>query len=261
MATVRDLCKKAKDSYVQGDYKAAFDTLHTAMEKDPDDYKVKMGLAFCLMRLGEYDLAIEIFDQLISTEHSNIKPIYQKGLCYLQLNKFQEAIDCFDMIIKDFKKDKRIYHKKGFCLYQLQRYSEALDCFEIAAKSDINAYFSAMYYGLCSFWLDNQGDGLLILKKLCEKYPIEKSEQYYVIHYETSLCLFVVGENEKAIAIYDELLKKDFEIKTVNYLKGLCLQYMKKYEEAIACFEIIEENDTDYEATKNCIAECKAELM
>ena len=252
-----ELCKSGREWYNRANYEAAIGLLDMALKLKPADKETLTGRAFCLMKMKQYERAIEVFDQLIDSDPIDIRALYQKGDCLLELKQFEEAISCFDVVIALHPDDARTYHKKGLCLYQMSKYETARDCFEISAKQDKTAVFSVMFYGLCSFWIDQEGDGLKILQKLCEKYPIETESEYRGIHYQLALCLFVVGDYEEAIQICDQLQKKYYEMSSINHVKGICLQELEKYKEAIYCFEGVYKNDPDYDDAQKRIIQCK----
>ena len=254
-----ELCKFGRQYYEQGNYEIAAEMLDQALALQPNDIDTITGKAFCLMKMQQYKGAIRLFDDLIEVYPLDLRALFQKGNCLLELEEYEEAITCFDEVIELCKRDARPYHQKGLCHFYRQEYEIARNCFEIAIKKDENEVFSVVFFALSSFWLDHNSDGLKILKKLCDKYPIETESEYRGIHYELALCLLVIGKYEESLKICDELLAKDFNISLINYIKGINLQDTKRYKEAITCFKKVN-TATDYDDAQSRIKQCKNEL-
>lgn len=59
---------------------------------------------------------------------------YKKGIHFVEEGEFENAIECFDNDILKYQKSYRTFLAKGKVLLQLQRYDEALECFNKAAE-------------------------------------------------------------------------------------------------------------------------------
>jgi len=97
-------------------------------------------------RSGEYQQAIEDFNQTISLDSNNAKAYYNRGLVYAHLGKSQQALEDFNQTISLDPNNTEAYFSRGHVYYDLGKKDRAC-----------NDWRKACDFGLC--------DGLTQAKK------------------------------------------------------------------------------------------------
>lgn len=133
------------------------------------EYLVK-GNEFCAT--GEYQKAIEMFDEVLKIDPKNIKALQCKGPVLNDLGKYQEAMENSSKALKIDPKNKIALNSKGRALRNLGKQQEAIRILDEALKIDPKFVHA----------LNNKGTALEDL-----------------------------GKYQEAIELYDEVLKIDPE--------------------------------------------------
>jgi tetratricopeptide (TPR) repeat protein len=123
-------------------YDEALAAYQQFLEKNPQAYQVKVSLADCYRGKGEYDKAIEIYNQALEeakTDAALGKEITAKafsgiGNCYLKQDKIPEAQKLFEQSIENSPDDEILAYNVGEIYFSNQKYDEAIRYFELAAK-------------------------------------------------------------------------------------------------------------------------------
>ena len=123
-------------------YDEAIAAYQQFLEKNPQAYQVKISLADCYRGKGEYDQAIEIYNQAVEqakTDAAMGKEMTAKGLagignCYLKQDKIPEAQKLFEQSIENSPDDEILAYNVGEIYFSNQKYDEALRYFQLAVK-------------------------------------------------------------------------------------------------------------------------------
>ncbi len=152
-------CNEGKDNYKQGlaayeegDYETASKEFKEAISLSPyrGDYFLSYGNT--LLKLENYEEAINIFNQVITDKDSqevrqnNKKACYGKGIAYYNIQEYKKAIEQFDLAlaineIEDMNLDILLY--KGDSQIAGQLYEDAIETLSLAIDmepSDPNMY-------------------------------------------------------------------------------------------------------------------------
>lgn len=89
-----------------------------------------------LVNKGEYEKAIELFNQVLKIipEHKNT--LNNKGSALLELERYEEAIQVFDLVLKIYPDDKTALNNKGIALRELGKYEQAIELFNRVLELD-----------------------------------------------------------------------------------------------------------------------------
>jgi tetratricopeptide (TPR) repeat protein len=123
-------------------YDEALAAYQQFLEKNPQAYQVKVSLADCYRGKGEYDRAIEIYNQALEEAKSDAalgkemtaKALSGIGNCYLKQDKIPEAQKLFEQSIESSPDDEILAYNVGEIYFSNQKYDEALRYFQLAVK-------------------------------------------------------------------------------------------------------------------------------
>ena len=69
---------------------------------------------------------------------------YKKGFHFIEVGEFEKAIECFDNDISKRRKSYETFFAKGKVLFQLSKFAEALECFNKAAEERNQKYLKTL---------------------------------------------------------------------------------------------------------------------
>ena len=132
-ATAAEAARIAAEEKAKADAAAAQSELQRN-ELEKNEILVNEGVD--LLMLGKYTEALNIFDNVISSDPVNYPAYYGKGYAFYQLEMYVEALENFNKALSIFPDDSMILLNIGISHYQLQNYSESLDYFKSSLVSD-----------------------------------------------------------------------------------------------------------------------------
>jgi len=225
-----------------------------------------------LMETGNYEEAIERFNNVIKLVPDSLDAWFKKGFSYALLGKNQEAIKCFDKAIKICPEAPGPLASKGSCLMNLaspndtEKYMlDAIKCFDKAIKNIQDGNTTWDNKKQATIW-NNKGGAYYILKnynqalecfnKTIELDPniylgenktifekINKNLNNFSILYNKGNAFLSSGEYSKAIECYDKALKIDSSKVNALNNKGTAWDYLGEYDKAIECYNQVLSKD------------------
>lgn len=98
------------------------------MAYDTSNPNIHKGIVF--HRQGQFQQAIECFQECLRTESGNIVPWNLMAYSLLGLMQREKALECFDRAVEIDPKDVPTWNGKAKCLYELGRHAEAIPWFD-----------------------------------------------------------------------------------------------------------------------------------
>ena len=95
-----------------------------------------LGMAYA--KLGNFNKALECFENAISLNPNFHKVWYNKGLVLAILDRYKEAIKCYDKALEINPNYVSAWVNKGNALVELCKYEEAVECYDKALEIDPN---------------------------------------------------------------------------------------------------------------------------
>jgi tetratricopeptide (TPR) repeat protein len=97
-------------------------------------------LGHALSYIGEYQKAVECFDEALNLEPKFVSAITNKGFCKGCLGEFLEAEKCFNNALSLNQNQSIVYNFKGLYFFHLRMFRKAVECFDEAIKSGDTSY-------------------------------------------------------------------------------------------------------------------------
>ena len=128
----------AQVAYLMGDYDTALEEFNQAINQDPSnaDYFVARGLTH--MNLGNFAAALGDFNNaiLLDPDSSDTRPAFYGGYIMLISENYDFAVESFSIAIERGKSSADVYGHRGLAFYHLDEYESAIIDAETAISLD-----------------------------------------------------------------------------------------------------------------------------
>ncbi|MEI0605308.1 tetratricopeptide repeat protein, partial [Brachyspira alvinipulli] len=176
-------------------------------------------LADFYTRYGEYDKAIELYNQISIENYKNIAETYREG------KNYKKAIDTYKMIIKMYPDDALNYYIDIARTYEeAENYNEAIDYYNKAIE--IDSENSDYYINIAEIYkkLENYEEAINYYNK-----AIEILNEPCKYHEKLAECYERLGKYNNAIEAYKEYFKiADDKLYPYVYIRDSKLDILKK---------------------------------
>jgi tetratricopeptide (TPR) repeat protein len=138
-------CAKGVSVFHMGEYDEAVEYFDEAIRLDAGNstYWLDKGVAF--YNLDRYDEALLAYDEAINIDPSNVNAWFNKGATLDKQGRLDEAIKAYDEALKIDPNNADIWYDKGIALHALGRTSESIQASDEAIRLDPN-YASRSYH-------------------------------------------------------------------------------------------------------------------
>jgi tetratricopeptide (TPR) repeat protein len=82
------------------------------------------------MKVGRYEEAPALYDQVIGTDTSNLSALENKGRAYYYLGRHEDAIVWYDLGTRGHPVNASVLFEKGYTLRKMERYEDAIKSFD-----------------------------------------------------------------------------------------------------------------------------------
>jgi CHAT domain-containing protein/tetratricopeptide (TPR) repeat protein len=216
-ANVEILLQQGHEQLEQGQYEAAIETYQQAAQLEPQNSQVLYGLGLAFYQLERYQESIEYFTQALQIKPDYIWAFLWRGRAYQQMKLIDQGTADFKQAIQVKPQDYQDWRGQGDALNELQRYEEAVTSYEKALE--LQPHDPGVW--------DNYRIALLALLELSP----------YEILCRRGRKLFDLNRYEEAIACYDKALKIKSDDPDILYNRGNALLHWGRYGDAIASYD------------------------
>lgn len=105
--------------------------------------KLWLQRGFTRGKSGNYQEAIEAFDEAIALEPNNAEAFYNRGLARVGLNQYQWAIEDYNQTLRLDPKHYQAYNHRGLAYQKLKKYEKAIADYDEAIRLNFN--YSEVY--------------------------------------------------------------------------------------------------------------------
>ncbi len=193
--------KNGKKSFKSGNYEKAASSFATAISKNPHrgDYYVDYGLT--LIALGNYEEALEQFDQvyiekeILIIKENNKKALRGKGIAYYEMLQYEKAIEEFDQALEINELsdlDMDILYYKANTLTMIGSYEKAIDAYTSLLTLHKKNAFAYSQRALCYRYIGDYDKSLKDYDKAIKLEP-KNYDYYFGKYYLLKECFDDVG--------------------------------------------------------------------
>ena len=230
----------------------------------PDDTDTLLNRAWTRLYLGRLDEALEDNDRLLKLEPDDPEALVQRAHFMNAAEKFEDVVTLVDETLKrHYEGGRRPVHLKCWALLSLGQYDQAIKLFEESFEKEP---FSIIRYGMAVALgrlgrfeecrekireaIDIAGkkeeyDVRYYLETVLESLTPETSKELCIINFDreyllwrTSMEAMEAEQYEKAIELYDDILRLNPLVLQAYNNKALIQRKLGNYDEALRLIEI-----------------------
>ncbi len=195
----------------------------------PDSLILKDELCYLYEIEGQYQLAIELCNELIDKEPYSYDLWFTLGRLHSLTANYEKAIEAFDFALTCDDSDIELKILKAYCLFMNENYQKAMDVYrEIAIDDDSKDRIKPLM-AECYMRLDEYEEAYQLLKEII----IKKNESLEATTYINFIRCCVETEREREAA---QILRDAANLfpENVRILSLLALSYLEKGNEELA---------------------------
>jgi tetratricopeptide (TPR) repeat protein len=193
------------------------------------------------LKKGNYQVAIEHYDQALQTKPRFAQAWNQKGWALSSLGKHEDALSAFDGAIQSRSDLLQAQYGRAWALMCLGHWQDAADTFAAVTEAVPTFYDAWFYHGKA---LSNLGQNETALQ-LCDR-AIELDPKRDEAWFLKVAILTQQGEYETVLNLCDRAYQKHSTWHEVLYIKATMLRYLAKYSEAIALYDQYLQHHSNY---------------
>lgn len=203
----------------------------------------------CYNRIGLHDIALD-HSEIYLSNSSDKKGKYENAIAYFGTGNYEQAVDRFDDIESHYKDDQEFLYYYGTALYYTEDYQAALERLErVIREKDDYDYLNYNLYQ-CYYETEEYERGLRQVEK--DMKALNKENEYYQYDWEDLLYYradfyYLRGSYQEAMADYETLIEEDsYYLDEVYYLLAKCYAQLGDYELVYNNIELGLEYDSYY---------------
>lgn len=150
----KDVEEKGFRLWERFELEEALQVFSEGVKRFPEDRKLKLGLAFTRLDLGDLPEARNLFQELLESNNKDDECWWGLGRIHLLLSNYGEARYAFDQALHLGKPDERVLLDVAREWYLLSMYEEALDFYRRALEINKKNPETLLGMGACEYWLE-----------------------------------------------------------------------------------------------------------
>lgn len=192
--------------YQNENYSLALKEFLLAETNDPESPTIQNNLGLTYFMKERFQTAIKHFENAIKLDPKFTDARNNLGRAYIEVARYQDAEKMLTIVTNDltYPSQERTYINLGLNFFNQKKYDQAKDYFQKAIAIQPDNCFAHTYYGRSFFELKNYDASISSLDKaieFCQKMLVDEP------HYYSALSYYRLGETQKSITRFQEVIK------------------------------------------------------
>jgi len=224
--TETDLLSAAQQAFNDGFSEVATKYLEDYLDKYPDSSNLptaKLLLGQCDFLRGDYNKALDLFEDLSQQMDKKDEILFWRGETYLKENRLPEAQHDYLTVIKDFPQSgfvAQAYYSLGWSFFQEKNFDQAKMVFTHLVRKFPNHQLSedaTLKIAECDFNMGRLKEAIGDFQNIADKYP--KSAHLCEVNFNIAESLYYLNRFDPAVKYYQKVVDSscDENIKLVAY--------------------------------------------
>ncbi len=192
--------------YQNESYSLALKEFLLAEENDPESATIQNNLGLTYFMKERYTIAIKHFEKSVKLDPKFTDARNNLGRTYTEVGRFQDAEKMLTIVLNDltYPSQERAYINMGLNYFNQKKFGPAKDNFSKAINVQPDNCFAHTYYGRSLFEMQKYDFSIPALDKaieFCQKLLIDEP------HYYSALSYYRLGDKQKSITRFEEVIK------------------------------------------------------
>ncbi len=216
-------------AYDNGDYEAAIDEFNQAIVRAPDYAGAYYQRGMAYWALGKSDLALLDFEEATNVDETFAPAYYQQGLLYVEQADYDAALTAYDTTLELDDEYVDAYISRGYVYLITDDYEAAIADYDAALNLDPDNLAGYNDRGVAYEYLEEYEYAIANYTAAIRR------DDSYVLAYTNRADLYRrLEQYEKALADYDQALALDNSDSSIYNERGIVYDELDRYEEALA---------------------------
>jgi tetratricopeptide (TPR) repeat protein len=237
-ALAASLCSQGTQLSIRGEYEAALDYFQQATETNPDDPDAWQGLGSCYIGLKQPDNAIEAYRQVIHTDPQNGAAHFILAMYYKTLEQYQLAIDSLKQVIRMDGKNLRARMELADTYGKLDQTDEQIESLEAILEINPDHVPSLHRMAQAIDRIGRHDEALHLLLKASTLAP-ENAQ----IHFDVGLAYRSKNMPEEELQAYTRAIGANPRMVPAHYHLGLLFLGQGNRKLALQQYEVLKSLD------------------
>jgi tetratricopeptide (TPR) repeat protein len=223
-----ELSKKGNKLLRSGNFQEAEEVLQEAVELDPGNAYILVGLGDLYRETRKFNRAISYYERLLAIDELNVFALRGIGDAYRGLNQHEKAIHYWQRYLECNQDDIQVMTRVGDSYKKLRNFTESERFYQLALAVEPNDRYALLGIGSLFYKAEKDDEALQFLERL-----LALDDRYVAV-------LTMVGniyrrrqDHEKAIIYYQKAVDYEPENTFALYGLGDCYRWLRKYPEVV----------------------------
>lgn len=233
-----ELSKKGNKLLRSGNYQEAEEVLLEAVDLDPGNAYILVGLGDLYRETRKYNRAINHYERILAIDEQNVFALRGIGDAYRGLNQHEKAIHYWRRYLECNRDDIQVMTRVGDSFKKLRNFEESERFYRQALAEEPNDRYALLGIGSLFYKAEKDDEALAFLERL-----LALDDSYVAV-------LTMVGniyrrrqEFERAIVYYQKAVDYEPENTFALYGLGDCYRWLRKYEQVVRWWSHILEKE------------------
>jgi len=162
------------------DYKKAFEIFRQIQTKDSTNLVYNKYLGLAANRIGQTDLAIEMFESVLEYNPNDLSSYLNLILLYLKKKDAVQIVRIADRALYNFPENPAILIREANSLYAIKEYKEAKPAFEQYLAKNDSVFDVLENYGITLYFVNEDLQARRMMEKCFTLEPSNQFVNYYL---------------------------------------------------------------------------------
>jgi len=162
------------------DYKKAFEIFRQIQTKDSTNLVYNKYLGLAANRIGQTDLAIEMFESVLEYNPNDLSSYLNLILLYLKKKDAVQIVRIADRALYNFPENPAILIREANSLYAIKEYKEARPAFEQYLAKNDSVFDVLENYGITLYFVNEDLQARRMMEKCFTLEPSNQFVNYYL---------------------------------------------------------------------------------
>jgi tetratricopeptide (TPR) repeat protein len=225
-------CGYANARLRSGDFESALDAYDEAITMDPTYVAAYYNRGLTYVNLGALDLALEDFNQVLALDPDYVPAYRQRAQIHARRGHLERALADYDAALGRSPDDAVLYNDRANIYYRLNLYDRAIENYDEALRLDPDYIEAYLNRGLARVAQDDAVGALEDYNR-----ALRRDAQRAVAYHYRGQAYAALERYSEALADYERAVNLNPRYAAANNSRGLIYVRLKAYPEALEAYQ------------------------